>query len=240
MATSERAIQPVRSDSVFFPAMAVAFALTVFVGFSRTWFLAPYFQAPPLSALKIAHGLVFTTWIALLITQTGLVAANRRDIHRPLGFFGAGIAGLMVVLGIWLAIDALRRGSAPPGAPSPIFFFAIPMFAIAQFPFLVGIGVANRARPAWHKRFMILSTAALIPAAIARIPLGFIESGGPPVFFGLTDLFILAVVLYDVATLKRVHPATLWAGGIIIAMQPLCLIVGGTAAWAAFAHWLMS
>jgi hypothetical protein len=104
---------------------------------------------------------------------------------------------------------------------------------------LVGIGIANRARPAWHKRFMILATAALLPAAIARIPLGFIETGGPPVFFGLTDLFVVAVVLYDLATLRRVHPATLWAGGIIIAAQPLCLIVSGTPAWHAFATWLM-
>ena len=219
--------------------MAVVYALTVFVGFSQTWFLATYFNAPPLSALKIVHGLVFTTWIVLLITQTGLVAANRRDIHRPLGLFGAAIAVLMVVLGTLLAIDTLRRGGMPAGAPSPIVFFAIPMFAIWQFPILVGIGVANRARPAWHKRFMILSTAALIGAAIARIPVGFIENGGPPVMFALADLFILAVVIYDVVTLKRVHPATLWAGGIIIALQPICLIVSRTPAWSAFAHALM-
>jgi hypothetical protein len=239
MATFERAALPARTDSIFFPAMAVAFALTVFVGFARTYFLASYFQAPALSALKIVHGLVFTTWIVLLITQTGLVAANRRDIHRPLGYFGAAIAGLMVVLGTWLAIDALRRGFAPPSAPSPIIFFAIPIFSLIPFPFLVGLGVANRRRPAWHKRFMILSTAPLVSAAIARIPLGFIEHGGPPVMFALCDIFILAVVLYDAMTLKRVHPATLWAGAIIIASQPICLIVSGTSAWAAFAHALM-
>ncbi|MDE2134591.1 MAG: hypothetical protein KGM97_09390 [Alphaproteobacteria bacterium] len=240
MATAERLAQSARSDSVFFPAMAAAMALTVFAGFSRTFYLRGMFAPPPLSTLMIVHGTVFTAWIALLATQTGLVAANRRDLHMKLGILGTAIAALMVVLGTMLAIDALRRGSAPAGAPSPIVFFAIPMFAIATFPVLVGIGIANRARPAWHKRFMILSSVALVTAAIARIPLGFIESGGPPVFFALADLFIAAMALYDWATLRRVHPATLWAGAILIAAQPLCLIVGATPAWHAFATWTLS
>jgi len=239
MATAERVAQPVRSDSIFFPAMAIAYALTVFVGFARTYFLASYFQAPPLSELRIVHGLIFTTWIALLITQTSLVAANRRDIHRKLGILGVGLAMAMIVVGPMLAVVALRSGHAPHGAPSPIAFFAIPIFAIATFAILVTIGIANRGRADWHKRFMILSNAAILPAAVARIPLGFIEHGGPPVFFALCDIFVLAVVAYDVATMKRVHPATLWAGGILLVEQPLCLIVGGTSAWAAFAHALM-
>ncbi len=239
MTTAERVAQPVRSDSFFFPAMAVALALTVFVGFSRTFFLGPYFQAPPLSELKIVHGLIFTSWIALVITQTGMVAADRRDIHAKLGVIGIGLILAMIVVGPMLAVDSLRKGHVPHGAPSAIAFFAIPMFAIAMFALLVSTGIANRGRSDWHKRFMILSTVALLPAAVARIPLGFIEHGGPPVFFALCDLFVVALALYDFATLRRVHPATLWAGGMIIAAQPICLIVGGTPMWAAFAHWLM-
>jgi len=240
MTTAEGIAQPARSDSVFFPAMAVAFALTVFVGFSRTWFLAPYFQAPPLSELKIVHGLIFTSWIALLITQTGLVAANRRDIHMKLGLLGIALVLAMIVVGPMLAIDSLRHGHAARGAPSAIAFFAIPVFSIAMFAVLVTIGIVNRGRPNWHKRFMILSNVAILPAAVARIPLGLIEHGGPPVFFALSDLFILAVVLYDLTTLKRVHPATLWAGALLIVAQPVCLIVSRTPAWHAFAVWAMS
>jgi len=240
MTTAEGIAQPARSDSVFFPAMAVAFALTVFVGFSRTWFLAPYFQAPPLSELKIVHGLIFTSWIALLITQTGLVAANRRDIHMKLGLLGIGLILAMIVVGPMLAIDELHRAAAAQRLPAAIMFFAVPVFAISAFAVLVTAGIANRARPNWHKRFMILSNVAILPAAVARIPLGLIEHGGPPVFFALSDLFILAVVLYDLTTLKRVHPATLWAGGLLIAAQPVCLIVSETPAWHAFAVWAMS
>jgi hypothetical protein len=235
MATAERVFQPVRSESIFFPAMAVAIALTVFAGFSRTYYLASYFQAPPLSELKIVHGLIFTSWIAVLITQTGLVAAGRRDIHMKLGILGIGLALAMIVVGPMLAIDSLHRAAMAHRLPAAIVFFAIPIFTIATFALMVTIGIANRARPEWHKRFMLLSNVAIIPAAVARIPLGFIEHGGPPVFFGLSDVFIVAMVLYDLTTLKRAHPATLWAGGMLLVAQPLCLFVGGTPTWHAFA-----
>ncbi|MDE2183088.1 MAG: hypothetical protein KGJ78_08700 [Alphaproteobacteria bacterium] len=238
MATAERAV-PARSDSVFFPSMAIVMALTVFAGFSRTFYLRGVFHPPlVLSHLMIAHGLVFTTWIALVVTQTGLVAANRRDLHMKLGVFGAALATAMLVLGTWLAIDALRRGHAPHGAPSPTAFFAIPMEAITVFAVLLVWGIANRARSDWHKRFMILSTAAILPAALARLPVGFIEHGGPPVFFALTDLFLVAMAVYDFRTNGRLHPATLRAGVVLLLAQPLCLAIGMTGPWAAFAHWV--
>ena len=241
MTTMERAARPARTDSVFFPTIAIAMALTVFAGFSRTFFLRSVFAPPPLAnpGLMIVHGVVFTSWIALLITQTSLVAAGRRDVHRTLGWIGMGLVTLMVFLGTWLAVDALRRGDAPPGAPSPEMFFAIPMFSIAMFPVLVAMGVANRARPDWHKRFMIMSTVAILTAAVARIPFAFIRAGGPPVFFGLTDLFVLALVAYDLATKRRVHPATLWSAAIVLAGQIGSVAVGMSAPWQHFAAWLV-
>jgi hypothetical protein len=82
---------------------------------------------------------------------------------------------------------------------------------------------------------MLLATALILDAAVARIPLGFIESGGIIVAFVLCDLFIVAVGAYDVATKKRVHPATLMSAAIILGSQVLRLLIGGTAMWQAFA-----
>lgn len=232
--------KPARTDSIFFPSMAAALALTVFLGFSRSFYLRPVYHGGPheLSTLMIVHGIAFTSWIAVFIAQTGLVAANRRDVHRKLGIAGACIAASMVVLGTWLAIDALRRGEAPNGAPSPQFFFAIPIFTIIVFGILTWAAIANRARPAWHKRLMLLGTVAILSAAIARWPLAIFETGGPPAFFAGTDVFVAVVVLYDVFTLKRVHPATLWGAGAVIASEIVAMAVGGTAAWGALAAWL--
>jgi len=60
---------------------------------------------------------------------------------------------------------------------------------------------------------------------------------GPLAFFGLTDLFIVALAIWDFRTRGRLHPVTLWGGLLIIVSQPLRLVVSGTAGWLAFARW---
>ena len=243
MVTIEQApprARPRRSDSVFFPLTAITMALVVFAGFAPTYYLKYQFDGPPLSLLKMIHGAAFTGWIALLVTQTGLIASNRRDLHRTLGVAGAGLAGLMVVLGTMLAIDALRRGFVPPGAPpSPAAFFAVPMGDLAAFIAMVSLGVINRKRMDYHKRYMLLATAAIIDAAVARIPLAIIQQAALPMSFLVSDLFILAVALYDLATKRRVHPATIWSGVIIIGSQALRVWIGGTQIWHDFAASLL-
>ena len=229
-----------RSDSVFFPLMAITMALIVLVGFAPTYYLKYQFNGPPLSLLKVIHGAAFTGWIALLVTQTGLVASNRRDLHRKLGVVGAGLALLMVALGTMLAIDALRRGFIPPGAPiSAAAFFAVPMGDITAFIAMVGLGVLNRKRMDYHKRYMLLATAAIIGAAVARIQLDVIQWAALPMSFLVADLFILAVASYDLTTKKRVHPATIWSGVIIIGSQALRMWISGTQAWNDFANSLL-
>ena len=82
-----------RRERVFYTGMSIAIAITVFAGFSRTWFLRPYFpQIQPLIPLLILHGIVFSSWIALFITQTSLVAAKRTRTHMRLGIAGGVLA----------------------------------------------------------------------------------------------------------------------------------------------------
>ena len=54
----------------------------------------------------------------------------------------------------------------------------------------------------------------------------------------MADLFIVACIVYDLATLRRVHPATLWGGLAIVVSQPLRLALSGTAVWLGFARWV--
>jgi hypothetical protein len=61
---------------------------------------------------------------------------------------------------------------------------------------------------------------------------------GPPAFYGATDLFIVAIAVYDFATRGRIHPATLWGGIAIVAAQAGSLILAGSNAWMTFAHWV--
>jgi hypothetical protein len=226
-----------RRERLFYVGISVVVATTVFAGFARTYFLKAYFGSPPLIPLLHLHGIVFTSWIVLLLTQTTLVAANRTDVHRRLGIVGGVIAVMMVVVGTMTAIIRAKQGAAPPGGPPPLVFLAIPLFDMLIFSSLVTAGFYFRRRPDVHKRLMVLATISILAAAIARLPFGILKAG-PPAFFGLTDLFIVACVLYDLIARGRPHRATVWGGLIIFLSQPLRLMIAGTSAWMAFATWL--
>jgi hypothetical protein len=82
MAVQPRVITVRRRERLFYIGMAVAILVTVFAGFSRSYFLKAQFGTPSLSLLLHVHGLVFTSWILLFLAQTTLVAARRTDIRH--------------------------------------------------------------------------------------------------------------------------------------------------------------
>jgi hypothetical protein len=218
--------------------MAIAAAVIVFTGFSRSYFLKAHFGTPPLPPLVHLHGLLFTSWIVLFFTQVTLVAARRTDVHRRLGVVGAALAAIMIVVGFKVAVAAASRGASPPGGPPPLVFLVIPIGDILVFAMLVGAAFYFRRRVEIHKRLMVVATIGLLTAAIARLPFAFILANGPLAFFGLTDLVLLACVLYDSVAHRRLHPAYVWGGLLLVLSQPLRLAVAGTGAWLSFARWL--
>jgi hypothetical protein len=238
MAVHPRVITVRRRERLFYTGMALLILITVFAGFSRTYFLKTHFGSPPLSLLLHLHGLVFTSWVLLFVAQTTLVAARRTDIHRRLGALGAMVAVLIVVLGTATAILRVKGGAAPIPGVSPLSFLAVPLFDMVVFTVLVGAAFYYRHRADVHKRVMTLATIALLAAPIARLPFSFLRNGGPPAFFALADVFIVACVVYDLLTRRHVHPATIWGGLIIVISQPLRLMISGTPAWMAFASWM--
>jgi len=227
-----------RRDRFFYTGMAVLAAAIVFAGFARTYYLKAHFATPPLRPLVHFHGILFTSWIVLFLSQASLVAAKRTDIHRRLGLAGGVLAVLMVCVGSLTAISAARRGFAPPGAPPPLVFLVIPLFDMLVFAVLIAAAFLYRRQPDTHKRLMLVATIALLDAAIGRLPFAFILKNGPLAFFGLADLILLACIFYDIVTRRRLHPAYLWGGILLIVSQPLRLLIGGTSAWLTFAHWL--
>lgn len=229
---------PATSDRRFFLAMSVAIALVVFAGFAPTYYLRGYYHADPLPSVFAVHGAVFSAWVVLFVVQAALVSARRTDIHRKLGVLAAVLAPLMLVVGFQAAVAAARRGFSTPGLPPPLVFLAVPMFDLVVFAALVGAALWFRRNPAMHKRLMLLAMLSVITAAIARLP-GVLPYG-PPAFFGLTDLFLLAGIAWDKWTRGRVHPAYVWGGLFLVLSQPLRLVVSGTDMWMRIATWLTS
>ena len=225
-----------RGKRRFYVGIALAIAITVFAGFAPTYYLRAYYQSTPLRGPLHLHGVVFTAWVLLLLVQSTLISTGRVALHRRLGVGGSVLAGLVIVIGTTTAIVNASAGRSPLGVP-PLSFLAVPFFDMVVFTALVATGLWHRRRADIHKRLLTLGTIALLGAPIARLPFGAAVVGLPGVF-ALADLFIVACIVYDLRTLRRVHPATAWGGLAIVASQPLRLAISGTGVWLGFAGWI--
>jgi len=238
MATSMASSDRASNERRFFTGMALAMLATVIVGFTRSFFLRPLFPdwPSPSEAIFYVHGAVFTVWMLLFGVQTTLVAGGRTELHRKIGPFGAVLAIAMVVLGTAGALVAARRVTGFTQVPvPPLQFLAIPIFDMILFAAFVWLAITQRGNPQSHKRWMLLATVNLVTAAVARWP--GVLTFGPPAFFGLTDLFLVALAIWDFRSRGRLHSVTLWGGLLIIVSQPLRLVVSSTQAWLTFARW---
>jgi hypothetical protein len=229
-----------RYEHYFFSIMAVLMFLTVFFGFARSYFLAGIFAAPLPSLILHFHGAAFTLWMILLVTQTSLVAAGRTDLHRRLGMAGFILASLMVVLGVMAGTDSMLRHAASTDAfgRDPRMFYIVPLSDMVLFATFIYAGFRARRDSAAHKRYIYIATAALTVAAIARLPFAF-SSRNNPLDGWLSNLFLLALIVYDLFSLRKIHRVTLWAGALLIFVQQIRIPVGKTAAWHAFANWVI-
>ena len=227
-----------RYDRMFYSGIAIAMAVTVLTGFGRTYYFGA-FRGPlatlsggPMTWLVHAHGLLFTAWVLLFVVQTALVAQHKVAVHRRLGIAGGILAALMVVAGTLTALKTAARGAAPT-SPDPLSFLVIPLTDMVLFSTFVIAAMRQRKNREAHKRLMLLAYVSIIVAAVARLP-GMLTLG-PPAFFGIGLSFMLAGVVYDLVTRRRVHPVYIWGGSALVLSVPLRLALASTAAWQAFA-----
>ena len=223
------------SDRPLYLLAAIVVPVIVLIGFARTYYLKGFFATPPIPSRFVhLHGIVMTAWVALFIAQVSLVATRRTKVHQRLGVFGAVLAALVVVVGVLTGLYAAAR-EAPTVGPFALQFLVVPLGDMIVFAVLIGAALYFRRRLDIHKRLMLLAAVNLLAPAIARIPLNFIANGGALVFFGLTDVCLLAFIAFDTIRHRRLHPAFLWGTIFIIVMQPLRILLAGTDAWLRFA-----
>jgi len=231
----------------FYVGFAAVMAAALLLGFARTFFLRTWFPewaqlhgAP--EPFFLFHGAVFSLWFVLLIVQPSLVAAGRVDLHRRFGRFGAGLAVIMVGIGIVGPLIAARRPGGFIDVPmSPLQFLTIPWVGLALFAIFVTLAIVNRDNPQSHKRYMLLASFGILDAAVVRWPFDNMMAPLPIPGFDVSnlalDLFLVPIIVWDIVSRGRLHPVTLWGGLVLIASQPLRMVLGETNAWIAFAGW---
>jgi hypothetical protein len=138
----------------------------------------------------------------------------------------------MAVVGTLAALHGVARASGPPGIP-PLSFLAVPLLSVPVFAGLILTALHFRRRPDIHKRLMLLAMIAFLPPAFGRMPI----FPGPLGTLVVPSLFILALALWDLRSIGRVHRATILGGLVNFSSFLMPMLIWNTPAWLGFARW---
>jgi hypothetical protein len=199
--------------------MSLLFAILVVWGFSRTVNHSPFHAAPPRPILLWIHGAAFAGWVAFFIAQSLLVRVHKVSWHRFSGWFGAGLAAVMVPLGTAIAIIMARFDAVVLHQSDTDAFLAIPFYDMIAFGVLIALAIYWRKKPEFHRRLVFVATAGLMDAAVGRFDFVFNHN----LYFVCLDLLILLGVLRDVVVDRRVHKVYLYALPALIVAQNLAI-----------------
>ena len=192
------------SRSWFFVSMASILLVIVAVGFAKSFYLRNIIHkshaVSTLPVYIVLHGIVLTSWFLLFLGQTLLVASGRVRLHRSLGVAGAALAAVVFALSLLVVVRSVVRETplVVIGDIVVLFLFAI----------LVAGGIWFRQKPDVHKRLMLIASISIVAPALARWPGA--QSMLPVSVAGPQLLLYAALILYDVLSRRRVHPATAW------------------------------
>ena len=123
------------------------------------------------SILKV-HAIVFLSWMVVYLVQCILVVRRKTPFHKRVGSASMYLGGLMFVLGISVSVLLVRRfleEGLVSGVGAGVWKAAEPFLDISQFAILISLGFLNRKTSAIHKRYMLLTTVSVLPAATARM-----------------------------------------------------------------------
>jgi hypothetical protein len=199
----------------FYLCMSLVLAVLVIAGFSRTVNTSLFHASPPRPFLLWMHGAAFSTWIVFFIAQSALVRAHKVSVHRLLGWFGAGLAAVMVVLGFTIAVVMTRFDILVLHQEDVASFLSIPFGDMILFGSCMAMAIYWRKKPEYHRRLVFVASCQLMDAAIGRFDFMFNHS----LFFPALDGLILLGMARDWMVDGRPHKVYLYALPAMMVMQ---------------------
>jgi hypothetical protein len=236
-----------RSEGRFYICMALAAVATALAGFAPALY-DPATRKAPLTWAVALHGVTFSAWLALFLTQALLVFNRRIAVHRVLGYVGSGLAIIMLVSGYSTTIAMGRRGYDLSGdligdSGDMAMLMVFQLGDLLCFGVLVGFAILFRRRPEAHKRLMLLATVGgLMPAALSHI-IGhspFLREFHPAIILIPYIAFLFAGAVHDRLRSGRMHPVSLWVALAVFVFSNLrAAVIGPSETWRALATWLI-
>tara|TARA_R110002153_G_scaffold272915_5_gene442461 strand:+ start:2225 stop:2962 length:738 start_codon:yes stop_codon:yes gene_type:complete len=217
----------------FFAWSAILMAVIVVLSFPMTYFYPVVTGSKPFHLLHHVHGLAFFAWIGLYVLQTQLASRGKIARHREIGLLGFALTGAVILLGYWMAQRAAELRIAS-GFVNPYEFSYYNIVDISLFSiFMLASIVLVSKNKEWHRRLTYVAALCLVIPAATRWTLKL------PYFDAITlDIavyiifypFLIALMIYDFRTIKRLHLATLFCLAVLVPLQV-------SAAWIARTEW---
>lgn len=245
--TQDKAAQP-----GFFFYMSLVLLALVFIGFSKTFYLRAFFEQEAfmtdayMTRELYIHGSVMTAWYVLLVIQTFLIGRGAYGVHKIMGIAGLALAVAVILTGIPVITGfAPRLVSAGLEAEmvlpiiSVLIWFDI--LALVAFAGLVGMAVLLRGDGNAHKRLMLLASITFMLPATFRMVNGFAPDWpAMPIALAISLLLLAILAAYDLRTLRKLHPATLFGGITVAALTALGFVIGASGAGQGFVAGMLS
>lgn len=181
------------NERFFFSSIAIWFLIITILGFYTSFYF-------PDSEIKlryhiIIHGIIFSCWILLFLTQTVLISSKRVNWHFKLGWLGFLLSFVIFFSGVYTSI-----------MKTPMYLNEVGnnLSYIITFLIFVLLGIKYKSKPYLHKRCLVFATVMLTSAAVARIKLFGIDFGGNNLaYYVVMFLPILALFAYDLGSIKK-------------------------------------
>ncbi len=192
-------------------------------------------ETPSPPPILHVHAAVYVLWLGLVTLQILWVEMGNVRRHKQLGWLTVAVSALMVPLGLSAAlVDQARQVTHPDYAPQ---FLALEFQEMIAFSVFMTAGVIFRRSPAAHKRLMILSAVAISDAGFARIWLIGIKTEIPGLFgwwlqsFWGIFLILVAMGVWDLWRLRRIHPAVLFGAALLWTGEIVTTILNFSPTW---------
>ncbi len=207
----------------FFFWMTVVMAVFVFGGFGMTYLFplatGTLRPAPPVVHL---HGIVFFSWILLLVAQPMLIGFRNMSLHRSLGTFGIALATAIMFMGF---ITQMLGAAHSREHPTPNLYNGVYLgiMAVTGFGTMFTMAMRNTRRPEIHKRMILLAMLPILPPGIHRfymVPLGLTAFPILPMYLTL-DAMAIAILVQEWRSAQRISGYTMFGVGWILVQQAL-------------------
>lgn len=225
--------QSIFRNSFFFLVLIPLFAVW---GFWVTYFTRP---AGTYNTWEHVHGLAMFAWCILLVTQSFLIRANLRSVHRAMGRISFVLAPVIVISTVFLANHKLNvRQLNNEG----LYIFGLQFFIIILFGYFYTMAMIRRQQPDVHARWMICTAFTMLDPIFARIiAVNFyhvpFETGVIQwMTFAFIDAIVVILVIKDWKSGDR-RDVFLPALVLLAVAQVAMLTVWDTAPWKVFASW---